>query len=72
MRDCNYFKNSYKVIAEDLSKQQALDADPKVVWNINFTGNIDRPANATMFYTVGETGTNSIFCFNIKWLNISL
>ena len=46
------------MIAEDLSKQQALDADPKVVWNINFTENIDRPANATMFYIVGETGTN--------------
>ena len=26
--DYNYFKNHYKTIATDLSKQQALDADP--------------------------------------------
>ena len=37
------------MIAEDLSKQQALDADPKVIWNINFTGNIDRPAMPQCF-----------------------
>ena len=49
MRDCNYFKNSDKMIAEDLSKQQALDADPKVIWNINFTGNIDQPAMPQCF-----------------------
>ena len=29
--DCNYFKNYYKMIAIDLSKQQALDADPKAM-----------------------------------------
>ena len=27
--DFIYFKNYYKMIAVDLSKQQALDADPK-------------------------------------------
>ena len=27
--DCLYFKENYKLIAIDLSKQQALDADPK-------------------------------------------
>ena len=26
-----YFKESYKMIAADLSKQQALDADPRVI-----------------------------------------
>ena len=29
--DYNYFKNCYKMIAIDLSKQQALDADPKAI-----------------------------------------
>ena len=29
--DYPYFINSYKMIAEDLSKQQALDADPRAV-----------------------------------------
>ena len=37
----NYFKDYYKVIAIDLSKQQALDADPKAIQQINFTRNLD-------------------------------
>ena len=34
-----YFKNYYKMIAIDLSNQQALDADPKAIQQINFTRN---------------------------------
>ena len=30
------------MIAIDLSKQQALDAEPKVIQQINFTINVDR------------------------------
>ena len=33
-----YFKDHYKMIAIDLSKQQALDADPRVIQQINFYG----------------------------------
>ena len=29
------------MIAIDLSKQQALDADPRAIQQINFTGNLD-------------------------------
>ena len=36
----NCFKKYYKIIAIDLSKQQALDADPKAIQQINFTGNL--------------------------------
>ena len=36
----NYFKKHYKLIAMDLSKQQALDADPKPIQSINFTVNL--------------------------------
>ena len=32
-----YFKDYYKMIAIDLSKQQALDADPETIQQINFT-----------------------------------
>ena len=39
--DYNYFNNYYKMIAIDLSKQQALDADPKAIQQIIFTGNLD-------------------------------
>ena len=40
--DYPYFKKHYKRIAVDLSKQQVLDADPKVIRQNSFTGNLDR------------------------------
>ena len=43
--DNPYFKNSYKMIVVDLSKEQALDADPRVIQQINFTANLDRAGN---------------------------
>ena len=36
-----YFMDTYKMIAVDLSKQQALDADPRAIQQINFTANLD-------------------------------
>ena len=39
--DYSYFKNHYKIIAIDLSKQQALNADPRAIQQINFTANLD-------------------------------
>ena len=36
-------------MAIDLSKQEALDADPKAIQQINFTANLDRAVNTTMF-----------------------
>ena len=38
--DYNNFIKPYKMIAIDLSKQQGLDADPKAIQQINFTGNL--------------------------------
>ena len=52
--DYNYFNNHYKMIARDLSKQQAPDADPKARQQINFTGNLDRAEGATMFFIIEE------------------
>ena len=40
--DYSYFKDHYKMIAIDLSKQQALDADPRAIQQINFRANLDR------------------------------
>ena len=37
--------DTYKMIAVDLSKQKALDADPRAIQQINFTGNLDRARN---------------------------
>ena len=36
-----YFKDSYKMIVVDLSKQQALNADPRAIQQINFTSNLE-------------------------------
>ena len=36
--DFAYFKKNYRLIAADLSKQKALDADPRVIQQISFTG----------------------------------
>ena len=53
--DYNYFNNYYKMIAIYLSKQEALDADLKAIQQINFTGNLDQAAGATMFFITEET-----------------
>ena len=42
MLDYSYFKDCYKMIAIDLSKQQALDADLRAIQQINVTANLDR------------------------------
>ena len=52
--DYSYFKENYKMIAKDLSKQQALDANPRTIQQINFMGNLDRPGNTTMFFITEE------------------
>ena len=52
--DYVYFENYYKMIAIDLSKQQALDADLKAVQQVNFTGNLDQAGNTTMFFIIEE------------------
>ena len=60
--DYNYFKKHYKMIEIYLSKQQALDADPKAIQQINLTGNLNRKDNqdrnindnTTMFFITEE------------------
>ena len=42
------------MIAIDLSKQQALDADPKAIQQINFTGGEDVNNNTTMIFITEE------------------
>ena len=40
--DYPYILDTYKMIAVDLSRQRALDADPTAIQQINFTANLDR------------------------------
>ena len=42
------------MIAVDLSKQQVLDSDPRVVEQINFTANLDRAGNTRIYFILEE------------------
>ena len=53
--DYPYFKDNYKtMIAIDLRKQQTLDADPRKIQQINFTADLDRDGNTTMFFIIKQ------------------
>ena len=54
MLDYPYFKDNYKMIVIDLSKQQALDADPRKIQQINFTANLDRDGNTTISFIIEQ------------------
>ena len=55
MLDYPYFNDSYKMIAIDLNKQQALDADPREIQQINFTANLNRAWNTRIYFILEET-----------------
>ena len=53
--DHAYFRDNYKMIVIDLSKQQALDADSRPTQQINFTANIDHADNTRIFFILEES-----------------
>ena len=55
--------DTYKMIAVDLSKQQALNADPRAIQQSNFTANLDR-AGDTRFYFILEEAKETILDFS--------
>ena len=52
--DYPYFEENYKMIAIDLTRQNELDADPRAIQQINFTANLDRAGNTTIFFITEE------------------
>ena len=65
--DDAYFKDSYKLIAVDLSKQKALDADPRVIQQIvllGFVGGDD--SKKVRLYAILEQAKETILEF-YKW-----
>ena len=59
--DYLYFKNCFKMIAIDLNKQQALDADSKAIQQINFTANLDQDGKTTVFFLIEEVKETILF-----------
>ena len=58
----NYFKYYCKMITIDLSKQQALEADPRALQQFDFNENLDRTEGATMFLII-EEGKETVLDF---------
>ena len=61
--DYSYSNNYYKMIPIDLIKQQVLEAYPKTLKQINFTGNLDPAGNTTMLYII-EKAEETILNFS--------
>ena len=61
--DYPYFKENYKMIAIDLSRQNELDADPRAIQQINSTANLDRAGNTTIFFII-EEAKETVFEFS--------
>ena len=58
--DFTYFEKNYRLIAADLSKQNALDADPKAIQQITFTG---KAGNQIRVYYILEQSEETMLEF---------
>ena len=47
--DYSSFKEKYKPIVIDITKQQVFNADTKAIQQINFTGNLEPTESTAMF-----------------------
>ena len=57
------------MIAIDLSKQQALNADPKAIQQITFTANLDRAGNTRIFFIL-EEAKESVLDFSQRTVKV--
>ena len=60
------------MITINLSTQQALDADPKAIQQINFTGNLDRDRNTTFFIIEDTKETILDFSYFVNNLSTNI
>ena len=51
------------MITIDLSRQNELDGDPRAIQQINFTANLDRAGNTTIFFII-EEAKETVFEFS--------
>ena len=58
--DYTYFRDNYKIIAVDLSRQQALDPNPRKIQQINFTANLDRAGRTRIYLILEESKENKL------------
>ena len=48
-----YFEKKYRLITADLSKQKVLDADPRAIQQIIFTGKVSQ--NIAVYYILEQS-----------------
>ena len=65
--DYDYFKNYYKLIAIDLSKQQVLQDNEDLIQQINFTGRLTEAANV---FIIIEKKEHTILKFSQNFANV--
>ena len=65
--DYDYFKNHYKLIAIDLSKQQVLQENEDLIQQINFIGRLEEAANV---FIIIEKKENTILKFSQNLANV--
>ena len=66
MLDFAYFENNYRLMAADLSKQKALDADSRAIQQIIFIGKIKATGANTrvVFFFILEKSRETILEFS--------
>ena len=57
------------MVAIALINQQALDADPRAIQQINFTANLDRAEGATMFFII-EKAKETVLDFSQETVKV--
>ena len=63
--DYAYFKDNYRLIAAELSKQKALDTDPRAIQQIVFQGIVGGAAGTNIrLYTILEKSRETILEFS--------
>ena len=67
--DYPYFKNYYKMITIDLSKQKSLDSGLKAIQQVSFTVNLSREGNTTEFF-IDEEAKETILDFSEKHVEV--
>ena len=65
--DYDYFRKHYKLIAIDLSKQQALQENKGLIQQINFIGKLEEAANV---FIIIEKKENTILEFSQNFANV--
>ena len=65
--DYDYFKNYYKLIAIDLSKQQVLQENEDLIQQINFIGRLEQASNV---FIIIEKKENTILEFSQNFANV--